>query len=468
MQTKPIMAIHIGVLAAAVALLSAACNSGGGGGAPQPPALAAIAVSVSGLNPGRTLILQNNGGDNLTVSADGTHGFATPVASGAGYAVTISGQPAGQTCFVANGSGVAGDGAAGAISVTCPHFVYVANQDSNDISAFRIDLATGALAPVPGSPFAAGVAPSDVVVSADGRFAYVASRGGVAVYGIDAATGALSHLTDSPASAGRFPVSVRAEPGGDFLHVVEADDYYSEPVQAARMVALRIDAATGALGPVAGSALELPFLPSSVAIHPSGRAAYLALNDTIRPYAIDPVSRALSPMASGAVQYGYQTTSVAVHPDGRFVYYQHFFLSDHPPRSPHEMRVDVYSADPATGAVGAASGQSILLGTDPRYLLLVLPNGKFAYSPGSSNGYDFRTFAVDAATGDLSPQASLGYAVGGEPRDLATDAGGRFIYVANEPWGVVAYRVDAATGTAVLVADVPYAAGTRPVAIAVR
>lgn len=132
------------------------------------------------------------------------------------------------------------------------------------------------------------------------------------------------------------------------------------------------------------------------------------------------------------------------------------------------MFVDAYSADPTTGMVGPVSGPPMSLGTAPRPLLLVLPNGKFAYSPGSINGHDLLTFAVDAATGALSPLVGPAYTVGGVPRDLATDAGGRFIYVANEPWGIVAYRVDAATGTAVLVADVPYAAGTRPVAIAVR
>lgn len=467
MHTNPVRAIRIGMLAAAVALLSAACNSGGGGGAPQPPAPVAITVGVSGLNPGRTLVLQNNGGDNLTVSADGAHSFATPVASGAAYAVTISAQPAGQTCFVANGSGVASDGAAGGISVTCPHFVYVANRDSNDISAFRIDFATGALAPVAGSPFAAGVAPSDVVVSANGRFAYVASQGGVAVYGIDAATGALSHLMDSPASAGRFPASVTAEPGGEFLHVVEADDYFTEPVQAARMVALRIDAATGALSPVAGSAVDLPFPPSSIAIHPSGRAAYLALNDTVSPYAIDPLTRALSPMASGAVQYGYQTTSVTVHPDGGFVYFMHHeeFV---PPSVPSETDVDAYSADLATGTVTAASGQPMAIGGSALHPLAVAPNGKFAYVASSDDTDSLLAFAVDAATGILSPVAGPAYIVGGMPRDLAVDAGSRFVYVANEPWGVVAYRIDAATGKAALVTGVPYWAGTGSVSIAVR
>ena len=43
-------------------------------------------------------------------------------------------------------------------------FVYVANIDSNDISAYSID-SNGALKPVPGSPFAAGTKPTSVVIT---------------------------------------------------------------------------------------------------------------------------------------------------------------------------------------------------------------------------------------------------------------------------------------------------------------
>lgn len=54
-----------------------------------------------------TMVLQDNGGDNLNVTANGPFTFATPVANGAAYAVTVASQPAGETCAVTNGSGKA-------------------------------------------------------------------------------------------------------------------------------------------------------------------------------------------------------------------------------------------------------------------------------------------------------------------------------------------------------------------------
>src|SRR5258708_5796802 len=57
-------------------------------------------------------------------------------------------------------------GACPALWGQAPHFAYVANcgascggVGSGDVSAFAIDGTTGALVPVPGSPFAAGMGP---------------------------------------------------------------------------------------------------------------------------------------------------------------------------------------------------------------------------------------------------------------------------------------------------------------------
>ena len=61
-----------------------------------------VGGSVSGLNG--TLVLQNNGGDDLSITADGPFAFATELADGSGYNVTVSSQPTGQTCFVSNGT----------------------------------------------------------------------------------------------------------------------------------------------------------------------------------------------------------------------------------------------------------------------------------------------------------------------------------------------------------------------------
>jgi alpha-tubulin suppressor-like RCC1 family protein len=66
-----------------------------------------IGATVSGLLANTAVVLQDNGGDNLRISANGiATNFNTPVASGAAYAVTVLTQPAGQTCTLgANASG---------------------------------------------------------------------------------------------------------------------------------------------------------------------------------------------------------------------------------------------------------------------------------------------------------------------------------------------------------------------------
>ena len=61
-----------------------------------------VSAAVSGF-PGGTLVLQNNAGDDLSVTASGTSTFSLPVASGASYAVTIKTVPAGANCEVASG-----------------------------------------------------------------------------------------------------------------------------------------------------------------------------------------------------------------------------------------------------------------------------------------------------------------------------------------------------------------------------
>ena len=67
---------------------------------------ATVGGTVSGLPTGANVVLQNNGSDNLTVSANGSFTFSKTVEGEKTYAVTVLTQPAGATCTVtANGSG---------------------------------------------------------------------------------------------------------------------------------------------------------------------------------------------------------------------------------------------------------------------------------------------------------------------------------------------------------------------------
>jgi len=76
-----------------------------------------VGGTVSGLSG--TVVLQDNGGDNLSVSANGSFTFATKLASGAAYAATVRTQPSGQTCTVGSGSGTVGSANVTNVAVTC-------------------------------------------------------------------------------------------------------------------------------------------------------------------------------------------------------------------------------------------------------------------------------------------------------------------------------------------------------------
>jgi hypothetical protein len=85
-----------------------ACGGGGSSSTPPPvppPVTYTIGGTVSGLVG--SVVLQNNAGNNLTVSAAGAFTFSAMLSSGAAYAVTVLTQPATQTCTITNGSGAA-------------------------------------------------------------------------------------------------------------------------------------------------------------------------------------------------------------------------------------------------------------------------------------------------------------------------------------------------------------------------
>src|SRR3984893_13422889 len=80
-----------------------------------------IGGSVSGYAGGTGFILQNNGGDNLTIAKNGAFTFATLVPVNGAYKVTVFAQPAGpnQTCTVSLGTGTATANVTN-VSVVCP------------------------------------------------------------------------------------------------------------------------------------------------------------------------------------------------------------------------------------------------------------------------------------------------------------------------------------------------------------
>jgi 6-phosphogluconolactonase len=147
-------------------------------------------------------------------------------------------------------------------------FAYVANDVSNDVSAYTIDSTTGALTALVASPFAAGSNPTAVIVDPSGTFVYVANFNGggtpggnnISAYTINANTGALTPVTGSPFATGMNPSSVRTDPSGKFLYVTNENPTVNN------VSAFTIDASTGALGPVTGSPFSAGHNPMSIAV----------------------------------------------------------------------------------------------------------------------------------------------------------------------------------------------------------
>jgi len=81
-----------------------------------------VGGTVSGLSG--SLVLQDNAGDNRTVSASGAFTFATQVANGSSYNVTVFTQPSGQNCSVANGTGTMSSANVSNVNVTCATNTY--------------------------------------------------------------------------------------------------------------------------------------------------------------------------------------------------------------------------------------------------------------------------------------------------------------------------------------------------------
>ena len=127
------------------------------------------------------------------------------------------------------------------------NFVIVVNQGTSNVSVFSLDPGTGALAAVPGSPFASGSAPGPVAIDPSGKFVFVGDTGGnsLSAYTIDSA-GSFTPVTGTPIPLGSNaqPTSIAVDPAGKFVYV---------SIVPQQVAGFALDPNTGVLTPITGS-----------------------------------------------------------------------------------------------------------------------------------------------------------------------------------------------------------------------
>jgi Putative esterase len=137
-----------------------------------------VGGSVSGLSG--SVVLADNGGDDVTVSADGPFTFPTALSGGAAYAVTVAAQPPGQACAVAGGSGTITTADVTSVAVTC-----AASGSPPGGSGYSVG---GSVSGLTGPVVLADNGGDDTPVSADGSFTFPTMLAAGAAYQVSVQT----------------------------------------------------------------------------------------------------------------------------------------------------------------------------------------------------------------------------------------------------------------------------------------
>jgi len=330
-------------------------------------------------------------------------------------------------------------------------FVYVANSDSNNISAFSISTA-GQLAPIAGQPFADEISPLSLVIDPTGSFLYSANSGSgnVQAYSIDLQSGQLTAIQGSPFAAAGSPSSLAIDPLGKFLYVANG---VSNNVSA-----YAIDAKSGALSPVQGSPFVAGSSPSAIAVDPAGTFLYVAnsASSNVSVFNRDSASGVLataqgSPFPTGG---GQEISGVATSPDGKTLYVSNFGSSN----------VSALSVE-AGGKLTPVAGSPFPVDSSPRQIQID-PSGKFAYVPLLS-ACEVEVFSV-APNGALSGSArirtrqqaaSIAFALGTAPVSYTP----KFLYATNiTSNNLSAFGIDANSGALSPIVGEPFATGANP------
>ncbi|MBK9116219.1 MAG: beta-propeller fold lactonase family protein [Betaproteobacteria bacterium] len=227
-------------------------------------------------------------------------------------------------------------------------YLYTANQDSNNVSGFAIEPATGVLTPVPGSPFPAGSEPFEVTMDGAGRFLYAANNTGrsVSAWTVNIATGVLTPVPGSPFAAPDRPWALAADPTGKYLYVA-----------AIGLQAYQIDPASGALSAIGPPLSTNNHIAKGVAVDPTGRFVYatwgFADESGVSAYAIGPTG-ALTAVGSRQPT-GDNPLAVAVATSGEFVYTANLLSGS----------LSGFRANAVSGALTPIPGSPFLVGDSP-------------------------------------------------------------------------------------------------------
>ncbi len=171
--------------------------------------------------------------------------------------LAAAGQPAGQP---------AAGGADHATVSPSDKFLYSIDSNANAVDAFTIEFGSGSPTEISSSPYAVANFPDSLLVHPSGNFLYVVNLnqpyqptetpsqydGSISAFVINSGTGALTPVAGSPFAAGINPTSIVVDPTGQFAYSTSTK-YTTGFTGFAQIMGFSIDASSGILKPFFGT-----------------------------------------------------------------------------------------------------------------------------------------------------------------------------------------------------------------------
>ena len=242
-------------------------------------------------------------------------------------------------------------------------YVYVANTNASNVSAYSINTTTGMLTEIDADAVTVGVqkigtgaSPFDIKIDPSGRFVYVTNFGAtdVSSYSINSATGALTSL-GLPVISGANPRGISIDPTGKFVYVTN---------QTPNTVStFSIDKATGVLSVAVN--VDTGTAPFSVSIDVEGKFAYVANrgSNDVSAYSINVSTGALTRIDADLVTAGVQnfatggvgSRSISIDPSGKYAYVANETSNN----------ITAFSINSSTGMLSKIVATNVDTGTTP-------------------------------------------------------------------------------------------------------
>jgi 6-phosphogluconolactonase (cycloisomerase 2 family) len=425
--------------------------------------------NVTGLPGGGQVTLANNGANPLTVAANGAFAFTTPVAYGGSYAVTVSTQPTGQICTVANGTGAGVTANVSTVNIVCSAATFnIGGSVTGMAGGTQVTLDNNGANPVTvaaNGPFAfttpvvyGGSYAVTVVTQPTGQICTASNGSGTSVatnvtavnivcstatYTVGGnITGLASGAQVTIDNNGANPLTATASGAFSFTIPVAYGGSYHVTVGTqpnGQTCAVSNGTGTGVAADITDVAINCPDAMAYIYVA-NGQA------NNVLGYRFDLTTGISSSIPGSPWPAGANDRWVTTNTAGTFAYVT----------NQNGASISVYAINRSTGALTEVSGSPFPTGSGPASVALN-PAGTFAYVAASG----VSVFSIDQTTGALTEVS--GSPLGGGASQIAINPAGTFAFVINSSDNTISvYSIDPTTGALSAVSGSPFGSANNP------